>query len=59
MTPSYIRWVVGKVAATRWSSADYSSKQNNGKKGSLSPPFQLLQGNMSYICVGGEADLRP
>ena len=51
--PLYIPWLVGKRAATLWPSAD-DSKQNNGKKGSLSLSlsrylslFLLLQGDMS------------
>ena len=42
MTPQYIRRVVGKGAATLWPSADYNSKQNNGKKSPLSPTFSII-----------------
>ena len=59
---------MGEGAATLRPSADYSSNQNNGKKGPLSPILSIITRwhdhgrtslSISYICVGGEADLRP
>ena len=59
---------MGKGAATPWLSSYYSSKQNNGKKGPLSPTLSIItrwhehgrtSHSISYICVGGEADLQP